>query len=237
MSDPVAALADPAATESVSDNVAFVLGANFVSPTAAIAAIVEAVVDKNPYKWAGEQVAGDWEAVKKAASAAGNLGRFGASVGDNMRAEWTQVDQTWNGNAAAAAAAHFGRLATQIEATQIDFAEIERALLNIGNSMDNLGRALGDILQEITDWGLIYWANKLIAAASPDPTGISRGAALTMMAVAAAKMYLKINSMMSIVAAAYMSISASVGVIQGLASNWPNALPTLSTGSYDHRGV
>lgn len=83
---PEEALKTPEAPEPVPENVKFWVGGNFISPAYYISQVLEKLTGMDVFEWTSSQVAGDWEAVRRAADAAENLSRFNTAYHDQETA-------------------------------------------------------------------------------------------------------------------------------------------------------
>ncbi|WP_336085264.1 hypothetical protein [Nocardia sp. SSK8] len=236
MSVPSDALQAPKADELVSDDFAFWVGGNFLSPAYGVSALIKKFTNFDVFGWASEQVAGDWEAVSRASGAVSNLGKFNAAFAQSINDEWGKgLESTWQGNSAQAAETYFKRLASSINWQVTSLDEVSRTLDNIGGSMANLKRALGDLLQEIADLGIILAAELAVAAI---PVGVTTAVSSAAIAVTVAKIVAKVNKVMSVVAAVYDLVLAGVATLQSLSARLTaETLPTLGNSAYDHQGV
>ncbi|MEU6561254.1 hypothetical protein [Nocardia nova] len=238
---PDSTLVEPQADDPMPFLVSFVAGGNYASPAYYISWIVKEALGFDIFGWASEKVTGDWEAVKKAAGAAGNLGRFNTAYAKEINDEWQKTaGATWNGNAAANAEQNFKYLASCLEFQVSPLEEIERQLTNISTGMRELGRLVGDLLQDLADEGLIFLAAQAAAAAMASSV-VGAPAAAAQEAIAAAsvvKMIKTANDLMSKVTIVYKTIYATIGLLNTMSSqSAPDKLPPLRNSAYDFPGA
>lgn len=238
MAQPQDALTVPEADGAVNDVTAFILGGNYLSPAQGVYKLIEKITGMDIPKWVASQVAGDWEAVSRAADAASNLAAFNQNAHDTIMADWANmVDATWKGNAADAARSYFHTLAGQVKWQISGLNEISRILSNSSDAMSTLAQALADGVQFLSDMAIIWAIDAVIGLGpNPDPTGVSRAAALTAMAATALAMYQRITKMVGAVAAAFDGVVLLWSAAQTLSRTTPETLPELGN-SYDHPGV
>ncbi|MFE7800371.1 WXG100 family type VII secretion target [Nocardia sp. NPDC057440] len=239
MTRPQEALTEPQSEVAVPDMVAFVLGGNYASPAQGVYWVIEKVTNVDVPKWIASQIAGDWEAVSRAADAAGNLATFNQNYHDTIKTDWDSIlESSWQGNAADKAQSYFHNLAGQIKWQISGLNEIQRILDNASDAMSTLAQFLADLVQFLSDLAIIWIIESLIAMGpNPDPTGVSRAAALTAMAATGLAMYKNITKGVTIIAGIFDLI---VGLWSGggvLSRTSPEPLPELGAKSYDHPGA
>lgn len=240
MSKPLETLRVPQPEQPVSDTVGFILGGNFASPAFGVYALIEKAINVNIPNWLASQVGGDWEAVSRAANAAGNLAAFNTAFSDSVENEWKGLlEASWKGNAADGARSYFSGLAGQLDFQVSALNEIDRQLQNIADSMANLTRVLSDLIQFLSDLAIIYGIEALVALGpNPDPTGVSRAAAVAAMVATTVQMFKTFSTMVGKVAAVYDGFVAVWSILEVQVSRTdPSVLPELGSKSYDHPGV
>ncbi|TLG14924.1 hypothetical protein FEK35_07190 [Nocardia cyriacigeorgica] len=240
MSQPQEHLTEPQAEQPVSDEAAFLLGANFVSPSYALFGVIEKIIHVKIPDWLASQIGGDWEAVSRAANAAGNLAKFNTSYAESLTTNWQSIlDDSWKGNAAASAKDYFAVLASSLNYQVGPLNTIDQELQKVANSMANLSRVLGDLVQILVDDAIIWSIEALVALGpNPDPTGASRAAALAAMAVTAVAMAKTFLHMVGKVTAVYDSFVAIWALLEHqVRGAGPEKLPTLGEKAYNHPGV
>ncbi len=237
MTSPSQELKPPNAPEPVPDTVKFWVGGNFISPAYYISQIIEKFTGMDVFEWASSQVAGDWEAVRRAADAAGNLSRFNTAFHDSVKSDWTNcVGESWHGNAAASAHSYFDNLAGAVQFQVRSIEEMEHHLTNIANSMADLTSALGDILQELVDLAVVAAIESAVASADPEP--ITKTGAIAALALTVVKIGLAINKMWSKIGIAYIAITGlGATTLELVSQTTPETLPPLPQSTYDHPGV
>ncbi len=218
----------------------YFVGGNFISPAYYINAALKNLIGLDAFGWASQQVAGDWEAVKKAAGAAGNLADFNSAFHDTMTADWTNLlQESWRGNAAGQARDYFNSLAGAVEWQVSSLHEIERTLNNISNSMVNLARVLGDILQTLVDMAILWLAE--IAAAQILASSIvgspAAGAAYAVAAAHAVMIFLRFEVMVGKAATVFQAVIGLGATALQLSSGDLAELPQLRDKTYDHPGA
>ncbi len=237
MTRPEESLEEPVAEDPLPGSIPYFVGGNFISPAYYISAGIETLTGVDPFGWASQQVAGDWEAVKRAGGAAGNLGGFNAAFHDSLKADWqNSVDGSWRGNAADGARNYFDQLAGAVEWHTGPLGEIERTLNNIGNSMLNLSRLLGDLLQDMVDAIILHYA-ALAAGAVLASSLVGSPAAAAQYAVAAAHavfLVVRVGQMINKVTAVFKVIVGLSATALELSSSPIEKLPALPKASYDH---
>ncbi|MEU8894399.1 WXG100 family type VII secretion target [Nocardia sp. NPDC048505] len=240
MSKPSEALQQPEAEDPLASWIPYFVGGNFISPAYYINAGIKSLTDVDVFGWASQQVAGDWEAVKKAGVAAGNLADFNTAFGDTIKADWqSMLEETWRGNAADQADTFFQSLTGAVKWQVSALNEIERTLNNISNSMVNLARVLGDILQSLVDMA-IMWLAQLAAASLAASSLVASGAAPAMYALAAVQalaIYTKFASAVGIVATAFQTVVGLGAAALQLSSGDLQEFPQLGDKNYDHPGA
>ncbi|MBF6544543.1 WXG100 family type VII secretion target [Nocardia brasiliensis] len=240
MTGPAAALQIPEATDPLPGWIPFFLGGNYVSPAYYIGQAIQSITGTDVFGLASEFVAGDWAGVKQAADAAGNLAGFNAAFHDSLATEWQRLlSESWRGNAADQARGYFDHLAGGVEFQVRALREIERTLNNIGNSMLNLARLLGDLLQDIVDW-TIMWLTEMAAAAVLSSTLVGAPGAAAAAAVAAAHavmIFARFEQILTVTTGAFKTVVGLGATALELSNRPPNELPPLGTSTYDHPGV
>lgn len=241
MTQPLDALTTPVAEDPLPGAVAFVAGGNFVSPAFYISQVIQwATNGFDPFGWASEQVTGDWEKVKQAGIAATNLATFNTTFRDSVKSGWqNDIESNWRGNAADSARGYFYLFGDSVDYQAGSLGEIGRTLNNIADSMMNLSRVVGDLLQDIADHALLAGI-ALAAGATLSSSLVGSPAAGAAYAVAAAEMALiavRVNKMMSTVTNVYKAIVALCAAAEELSSRISDKLPPLPTTAYDHPGA
>lgn len=240
MTRPEESLTEPVAEDPLPGSIPFLVGGNFISPAYYISQAIETVSGVDPFGWASQQVAGDWEAVKQAAGAAGNLTGFNTAFHQSVLSDWkNSVDQSWRGNAADGARNYFDQLAGAVKWQTSALGEIERTMNNIGNSMLNLSRVIGDLLQDIVDYALL-WIAEMAAGAILSSTLVGAPGAAASYAVAAAHAVytvVRIGELINKVTAAFKVIVGLSATAMELSSRPIKQLPALPKTSYDHPGA
>ncbi|NEW40978.1 WXG100 family type VII secretion target [Nocardia cyriacigeorgica] len=240
MARPGEALQEPQAEDPMPGWIPYFIGGNFVSPAYYLNEASKTLLGVDVFGWASQQVAGDWEAVKKASGAAGNLAAFNTSFHDTVMADWQNtLENTWRGNAADSARSYFHGLAGSVEFQVRSLEEIERTLNNISNAMVNLGRVLGDLLQGIADL-IIMWLAKMAAAAiqsSAIITAPTAAATYAAAAVDAVRIVAKYQQMVNATGTAFKVVVGLGATALHLSSRTPEDLPPLPEPSYDHPGA
>jgi hypothetical protein len=83
---PAAALTTPMAEAPIPDLVNNILGGKqYISPSYWLGWAMEKVCGVNPFDWAAQQFAGDWNAAAEASSALNNLAEFNTRYGDTIK--------------------------------------------------------------------------------------------------------------------------------------------------------
>src|SRR6266568_4580238 len=217
MTNPQDALKEPKAEDPLPGAVSFFVGGNFISPSYYITWVLKHTIDFDPFEWVARQVAGDWEAVEKAADAATNLGVFNDDFAKSIKSDWANSAQnSWKGHAGDGANSYFQGLSGAVEWQVGPLQEIGHELSNIASSMRNLGRALADILQDLSDLALL-WAATEISAAYAGPAGEAFGAAVS--AAYVIEMIAKRAELFEKVETVYKAITGIVAVLEGLTSH------------------
>jgi hypothetical protein len=219
----------------------FLAGGNFISPSYYISTVVKTITGFDVFGWASEKVQGDWEAVHKAGGAVGNLGQFNTDYAESVRTDWhNQVDQSWHGNAADSAKAYFNQLAADIDFQVSSLQDIERQLTNISTGMRELGRFVGDLLQEISDLALLWLASQAAEAVLASSL-VGAPAAAAQAAVSAAYVVMivqRVGKLMTGVTDTYRTIYAGIGALNILSSQTsPDKLPPLPNADYSFPGA
>ena len=238
---PDSTLVEPQADDPMPFMVSFVAGGNYASPAYYVSWIVKEATGFDVFGWASEKVTGDWEGVGKAASAAGNLSRFNTAFAQEINTQWQQsAGATWHGNAARNAEQNFTHLASCIKFQVSPLEDIERQLTNISTGMRELGRLIGDILQDISDWAILAGIS-LAAEAALASTGVGSIIAVQQAALTAlyfAQIVKRAADLVKLVNKAYKAIYGVIGVLNTLSSQTtPDNLPPLPKASYDFPGA
>ncbi|MBF6333884.1 WXG100 family type VII secretion target [Nocardia transvalensis] len=241
MTRPEETLTAPRAEDPMPGVIPFFAGGNFISPAYYISTIVKGVIGFDIFGWASEKVQGDWEAVRKAAEAAGNLSRFNSAFADSVQAGWRNtVEQSWHGEAAGSAGAYFNQLAATLDFQVRPLEEIERQLTNISTGMRELARLVGDILQDIADWGLLLGAS-MAAQAVLAATLVGGPAAAAQAAISATYVVMiiqRVDAAITLVTRTYKTIYGGIGALNVLSSQtMPDKLPPLPNSAYNHPGA
>lgn len=241
MTRPEEKLVDPQAEDPMPGLVSFIAGGNFVSPAYYISTTIKTLVGFDVYGWAGEKVNGDWESVAKAAGAAGNLSRFNSAYAESINTQWQQTaGATWHGHAADSSQTYFTHFAACVEFQVRPLEEIERQLTNISTGMRELGRRVGDFLQDISDLALLWLASQAAEAVLASSL-VGAPAAAAQAAVSAAylvQIVAKVGELIKLVTTAYKAIYGMIGLLNALSSQTtPENLPALPNSTYDHPGV
>ncbi|MEV5649214.1 hypothetical protein AB0L57_13255 [Nocardia sp. NPDC052254] len=238
---PDSTLVEPQADDPVPFLVSFVAGGNYASPAYHISWIVKEATGFDVFAWASEKVTGDWESVKKSAGAAGNLSRFNTAFAQEISTQWQQsTGATWHGNAAAAAEQNFKQLSSNLEFQVRPLEEVERQLTNISTGMRELGRLVGDILQDISDWAILAGIS-MAAEAVLASTGVGAVAAAAQAAQTAlyfVKIIQRAADLVKLVNKVYKTVYAGIGLLNSLSSQTsPDNLPPLPGAAYDFPGA
>lgn len=241
MTQPATALKEPQADDPLPEAIPYFFGGNFVSPAYYISQTIKNLTGFDVFGWASEQVAGDWEAVRKAAGAAENLSSFNSDFAAAVQTGWQNtVQQSWHGHAANSAHSYFQDLAGKVDFQTAPLKEIGRELTNIANSMMNLARVLGDLLQDLVDLAIL-WLASAAAEAVLASTLVGAPAAAAQAAVSAAyavMMVERIGEMMKKVTLTYKTITGIVSLLQGLSSHTSaDKLPPLPNAAYHFPGA
>ncbi|MGW0251698.1 hypothetical protein ACWDYH_34225 [Nocardia goodfellowii] len=240
MTKPSESLQEPQAEDPLASWIPFFVGGNFISPAYYINAGIKSLTGVDAFGWASQQVAGDWEAVKKAAEAAGKLADFNTAYSATITNDWQgMLEQSWRGNAAEQADAFFKSLSGAVKWQVSALDEIERTLNNISNSMVNLARVLGDILQTLVDM-VILWLAQIAAANIAASSLVASGAAPAMYALAAAQavaIFMKFEVAVGKVAVVFQTVVGLGAAALQLSSGDLGELPTLGDKNYDHPGA
>ncbi|WP_280273245.1 hypothetical protein [Nocardia wallacei] len=215
----------------------FWVGGNFISPAYYISQVLEKLTGMDVFEWTSSQVAGDWEAVRRAADAAGNLSRFNTAYHDTVKGDWKNtVAESWHGNAAGSAQSYFDNLAGAVKFQVRSLEQMEHHLTKIANSMSDLTTALGDMLQELVDLAIVAAIEAAVASAGPEP--ITKTAAIAALALSVVRIGLVINRMWSKIGIIYIAVTGMGSAALHLVSQTtPQSLPPLPQSTYDHPGV
>ncbi|MGV9614416.1 hypothetical protein [Nocardia xishanensis] len=239
---PEGKLGEPNAEDHISNDVAFWLGANFVSPAYWVKWAIQKFTGVDILEWVASEVAGDWQAVKRAAITVQNLAEFNSAFSRSIKTEWNnRLDQSWDGNAAENAKQYFEKLAWALDGQVGQLKGIAQQLNNLADAMADLCRGLGDLLQEIIDLAAVAVAMSWTAPENP---------ALWAVVV---RMLVKVNAAFSLVGGAWTLFTTGSAIIRSLnADTDPSAFPELGVvvsrtednkrygtpiQAYDHPGV
>ncbi|AHH15630.1 hypothetical protein NONO_c08230 [Nocardia nova SH22a] len=238
---PDSTLVEPQADDPMPFLVSFVAGGNYASPAYYISWIVKEAVGFDIFGWASEKVTGDWEAVKKAAGAAGNLGRFNTAFAQEINTQWQQsAGSTWHGNAAANADQNFDYLASCLKFQVPTLEDMDRELTNISTGMRELGRLVGDLLQDLADWAILAGIS-LAAEAALVSTGVGSIVAVQQAAMTAyyfAQIVRIAGDLVKLVNKVYKAIYGTIGLLHTMSSRTtPSTLPPLPNSTYDFPGA
>lgn len=240
MNEPRENLQDPPAEDPMPFAIPFLVGGNFISPGFYINETLKTLIGVDAFGWASQQIAGDWEAVKRAAGAAERLAHFNTAFHDSLEAAWgEQVEASWRGNAADDARAYFSQLAGSVEFQVRSLEEIHRTLNNISNSMVNLARVLGDLLQDLFDAVVMYLLARAAGAVMASSLATSPLAMAQFAVAAAHAVYIvaRFGDGLNKVTAAFKVVIGLGATLLTASSRMPDELPPLSTSTYDHPGV
>lgn len=241
MTRPDSTLKEPQASDPMPFMVSYLAGGNFISPAFYVSELLKKTLNLDIFGWASQHVTGDWEGVQKAAEAAANLGRFNGAYSRSITDSWQQTaGATWNGHAAGTSEAYFKNLSATLDFQVRPLEEIHRQLTNISTGMRELGRLVGDILQDLADKAIILGITQAAAAAAA-ATGVGVGVAAAEEAAAAAIILQIIKlaqKLVDLVSKAYKTIYGTIGLLNSLSSQTrPENLPPLPTSSYDFPGA
>ncbi|MEV0337956.1 hypothetical protein AB0H49_02925 [Nocardia sp. NPDC050713] len=214
---PQDALREPNAEDHISNDVAFWLGANFVSPAYGVKWVIQKFTGVDILEWVASQVAGDWQAVKRASIAVQNLAEFNSAFSQSIKTDWNKrLDQSWDGNAAESAKQYFDKLAWALDGQVGQLKGIAQELNNLADAMADLCRGLGDLLQEIIDLAVVALAMSWTAPENP---------ALWAVVV---RMLVKVNQAFSWLGLAWTTFTTGSAAIRSLnADTDPSAFPEL----------
>jgi hypothetical protein len=151
---PAAALTTPVAEAPIPDLVNNILGGKqYISPSYWLGWAMDKVCGVNPFDWAAEQFAGDWNAAAEASSALNNLAEFNTRYGDTLKqAAGNLIPHEWDGNAAAHAQTYFNQLATDLQKQVSALKDIASQFRSLAAGMEEMAQALQSILQDLLDW-------------------------------------------------------------------------------------
>jgi hypothetical protein len=237
---PDSTLKEPQADDPMPYVLPLLVGGNIVSPSYYVFGTVKALVGFDVFGWASEKVSGDWEAVHKAGVAAGNLSRYNTAFGESVRTALHNQADSWHGNAADSAKAYFSQLAACLDFQVSSLSDMERQLTNISTGMRELGRLVGDLLQEIIDCGLLLLASQAAEAVlATSLVGAPAAAAQAAVSAAYIVMILQRGSkVVDLITNTYQTIYAGIGALN-LLSNQSSAdnLPPLPNAGYTFPGA
>ncbi|WP_182112675.1 MULTISPECIES: hypothetical protein [unclassified Actinotalea] len=128
--------------------------ADWLSPTSLVMEVLDAIFGYDPFKEAQKSFAGDWNAMYAAGSASQNLGQYMTLVGLTVDAETAVCMQRWYGDAALAAAAHFGEVAAQCEQIAQALRDFKGQADGLAMAMETQAELLAGILASIMDIAL-----------------------------------------------------------------------------------
>jgi hypothetical protein len=234
---PNAHLAPPGAADPIPDALEDIVGLQYISPSYWFEKALTTVFDWNPYELAAQQVAGDWEAVRKAGDAVKNLADFNIAHADAVKAASADVAHSWRGNAADAATSYFAGLADGLDAQSSGLSAIAGQLDQMALGMYETQQAIKGLLSTLTDQ-LIVFGVELAATAALSATvvgGVAVGAAA---AFQVTRILATWDSVVTCWTAAWNVAQAAIGLISGYLAgiNGVDVRP-LPGASYDHPGA
>ena len=240
MTRPDSTLKEPRADDPMPSALPLLAGGNIISPSYYIDGAVKAIFGFDFFAWASEKVSGDWEAVHKAGTAAGNLSRFNTAFAESVRTDLHTRADSWHGNAANSAKAYFNQLAGSLDFQVSSLSDMERQLTNISTGMRELGRLVGDLLQDIADFVLLWLASQAAEAVlASSLVGAPAAAAEAAVSAAYLVMILQRGSkVVTLISDTYRTIYAGIGALN-LLSNQSSAdkLPPLPHAGYSFPGA
>lgn len=153
-SSPAKELIEPTSADPVPDLLENVIGINqYLSLSYWVGEAINLFFDVNPFEWAAEKFAGDWEAVQKAGVAIEKLGEFNIEFSLAVSSAWSNVSHDWKGNAADAAHTYFDGLAksvkdqeTSLKALGKDFKQAAVGMYETANTVKGCLEMLLDLL-------------------------------------------------------------------------------------------
>ena len=234
MKDPAAELTPPRATEPIPEdlNTALHLG-DLISLGHWAMVALEAMGGPNIPEEVGTWFAGDWKEVSIAADALRKLGAFCATACDGIKEELAVLMRTWEGRAADAAEAYFGRLATALAAQEANFLDIADQYARTALGIKELANVVGGLVESLADCAIVAGIS-LAAAGITSWTGVglavggAGAAAAILRGATLVKQLLELRAKVWNVAEAVVGlIAASLGAIHGFTSE---KLP----GAYNH---
>jgi len=235
---PAAALTTPMAEAPIPDLVNNILGGKqYISPSYWLGWAMEKVCGVNPFDWAAQQFAGDWNAAAEASSALNNLAEFNARYGDTIkRAAADLIPGEWDGQAATQAHNYFNDLAVALHKQVSALKDIASQFRSLAAGMEEMAQAVQSILQDLLDWLIAIGISAAAAAASSwTIVGGVAGAAATAASIweAVKVWYLALD--------AHDAAWAAVQAFTGLCAGYLGAIHGMDKvslpGAYNHPGV
>lgn len=244
---PVEKLAEPESADPVHDYVELVISGNGVSLTYHLNNLI--AMATSPFVDGGfncigtitNNLSGDWVALQKSADAIRKLSEYNGAYRDAIDTAMSNVESSWQGNAADSARSYFESLKSalngQIEAMSAVADEISSyALASYG-----MANGIADLVQWLGDLA-IQWMVTQAAAAAAASSVVGAGAAAALQAVAtaiAAMMAAKVVTIIGKLGHMVNASEAAVGLISAGISAAVEAsqIPALPAATYDHPGV
>lgn len=212
---------------------------SLISPTHVIRTALDFVGVGDPAGEIVETFGGNWEAVSTVSSAVGQLAEYFGQLGSEIEQTRAELVDTWTGNAADAASAHFETLAVAIESLRAPLETIQENYQTLAVGVYERGQAISSLINLLCDY-LIELGLALLAMAASSWTGLGAligGGASAYLAYRATSTWIKVTTALS------NAVTFSHGVI-GVITSTVGAIqteiaPALEFGAptYQHPAV
>ncbi|MGK5681327.1 WXG100 family type VII secretion target [Actinoplanes sp. URMC 104] len=151
---PAAVLTMPDVGPPIPDLVNNILGGKqYISPSYWLGWAADKVCGVNPWDWAAQQFAGDWNAAAEAGQALKQLGQFNQRYADAIdQARKATIPDHWDGNAAQQAQSYFTTLSSALREQISALNDISSQFHSLAAGMEEMAQALQSLFQDLTDW-------------------------------------------------------------------------------------
>jgi uncharacterized protein YukE len=245
---PVEKLSEPQSSDPIHDYVELVISGNGTSLTYhlnnLIAMATSPFVDGGGFNCIAtitNNLSGDWVALQKSADAISNLAEYNQAYHQAIDAAMSNVEKSWQGNAAESARSYFSSLTTALDGQADALSKVADEISAYALASYGMANGIADLVQTLGDLA-IEWAVTQAAAIASASTGVGAGVAAALEAVAAALAVYMATRVVTIIGNLGHMVNASealVGLMSGgiSAAMEASQIPALPAASYDHPGV
>ncbi|GAA5047298.1 WXG100 family type VII secretion target [Nocardia callitridis] len=245
---PVEKLSEPESLDPVHDYVELVISGNGTSLTYhlnnVIAMATSPFVDGGGFNCLStitNNLSGDWVGLQKSADAIRKLAEYNRSYHGSIDGAMSNVEKSWQGNAAESSRAYFSSLTTALDGQADALGQVADEISAYALASYGMANGIADLVQTLGDLA-IEWAVTQAAAVASASTVIGAGVTAALEAVAAALAVYMATRVVKILGNLGHMVNASEALV-GMMSGGINAameasqIPALPTSSYDHPGV